>query len=69
MIHIFQPLDLKGLAVGEIDIKASLTTMKPLYVKWIMNLYDEITSEKGKEIVLNDWKAAEILDAVVMGSA
>ena len=69
MIHIFQPLDLKGLAVGEIDIKTSLTTMKPLYVKWIMNLYDEITSEKGKEIVLNDWKAAEILDAVVMGSA
>ena len=69
MIHIFQPLDLKGLAVGEIDIKTSLTTMKLLYVKWIMNLYDEITSEKGKEIVLNDWKAAEILDAVVMGSA
>ena len=31
--------------------------------------YDEITSEKEKEIVLNGWKAAGILDAVEMGSA
>ena len=34
-----------------------------------MNLHDEITSEKGKENVLNCWKAATILDAVEMGSA
>ena len=31
--------------------------------------YDEITSEKEKEIVLNGWKAAGILDAVEMRSA
>lgn len=37
--------------------------MKPLHVKWVMNLYDEIISEKGKEIVLNSWKFARILDA------
>ena len=59
----------KGLAVDEIDVKTPLITMKPLHAKWIMNLYDEITSEKGKEIVLNGWKAAGILDAVKMGSA
>ena len=28
-----------------------------------------MTSEKGKEIVLNGWKAAGITDAVKMGSA
>ena len=43
--------------------------MKPLHAKRIMNLYDEITSEKGKEIVLNDRKAARILEAVEMESA
>ena len=32
-----------------------------------MNLYEEITSEKGKQIVLNGWKAVGILDAVEMG--
>ena len=33
-----------------------------------MNLYDEMTSEKEKEIVLNGWKAAGILDVVEMAS-
>lgn len=34
-----------------------------------MNLYKEITSEKGKEIVHNGWKAARTLDAVEVGPA
>ena len=42
--------------------------MKPLRAKWIMNLYDEVTSENKKEILLNGWRAAEILDAMEMGS-
>ena len=66
--HIIAGLE-KGLAVDEIDVKTPLTTMKTLHAKWIMNLYDKITSEKGKEIILNGWKAARILDAVEMGSA
>ena len=33
-----------------------------------MNLYDEMASEKGKEIVLNGWRADKILDAVEIGS-
>ena len=64
------PADLeKGLAVDGIDVKTPLTTMKPLCEKWAMNLYDEITSGKGKEVVLNGWKAARILDPVEIGSA
>ena len=42
--------------------------MKPLHAKCDMNLYDEITLENGKGIVLNGWKAARILGAVDMGS-
>ena len=38
--------------------------MKPLHAKWIMDLYNELTSEKGKEIVLSGWRASGILDAV-----
>ena len=33
-----------------------------------MNMYDQITSEKRKEIVINGWKAAGILYAAEMGS-
>ena len=58
----------KSLAVDEMDVKAPLTNIEPLHAKWIIKLYDEITSEKGKEIVLRDWKATGILDAVEMGS-
>ena len=58
----------KGLAVNKIDVKTPLTTMKLLHAKWIMNLYEEMTSKKVKEIDLNGWKAARILDAVEKGS-
>ena len=57
-----------GLEKG-LDVKTPLTTMKLLHAKWIITLCDEITSEKGKVIAVNDWKAAKILDAVEMGSA
>ena len=36
----------------EIDLKTPLTNIKLLHAKWLMNLYDEITSAKRKEIVL-----------------
>ena len=43
----------KGLAMDEIDLKTPLTNIKPLHAKLVMNLYDEITSAKRKEIVFN----------------
>ena len=41
--------------------------MKLLHAKWIMNQYDEVTSEKGKKVILNSWKAARISDGVEKG--
>ena len=43
--------------------------MKPLHAKWIMELYNEFTSEKVKEVVISGtlWRASGILDAVAMG--
>ena len=55
--------------MAEINVKTPFTTMKLLHAKWIMNQYDEITSGKGKKIILNSWKAARILDAVEKGFA
>ena len=59
----------ESLSVDEIDVKTLLKTTKPLHTKWVMNLYDEITSERGKEIVLNGCKTAGVLDTVEIGSA
>ena len=55
--------------MDEIDAKTTLAVIKLLHTKWVMNLHGKIISEKGKEIVLNGWKAAEILDAEEMLSA
>ena len=44
--QIIVGLERGRLAVDETDVMFStLTTMKPLHAKWIMNLYDGITSE------------------------
>ena len=34
----------------------------------MVDLYNEFTSAKGQEIVINGWKASGIYDAVEMGS-
>ena len=58
----------KGLTVDKIELKTPLTNTKPLHAKWVMNLYNEIISEKRKEIILNSWKTPGILYALEMGS-
>jgi hypothetical protein len=58
----------KGIAIDEIDVKTQLTVVKPLHAKWLIEMYNEVTTEKGKEIIINGWRAAGILDAVKMGS-
>ena len=57
-----------GKKVEEITIKFLLSTMKPLHAKWLMQFYNEITSEKGQSVIINGWKAAGIYDALQLGS-
>ena len=43
-----------GVAIDDIDIMAPLILIKPLHAKWIIDMYDQLTSEKGKEIVMSE---------------
>ena len=36
--------------LNDIDIKLTLTIVKPLHASWLTNLYDYLTSQKGAEI-------------------
>ena len=45
------------------------SVMKPMYAQWIIELYNELTSFSGREVVVNGWKEAGIYDAIEMGSA
>ena len=58
-----------GKKVEDIEIKFYLTIIKPLYVKWLMEFYNHITSEEGSEIIINGWKRLRIYDAVKSGSS
>ena len=51
------------------NIQFRLTTMKPLYVHWLVQFYNHITSVSGTSIIINGWKATGIFDAIKLCSA
>ena len=58
-----------GKKVEEIKIKFRLTTLKSLHAKWLVEYYNEITSENGSSVIINGWKAAGIYNAIKAGSS
>ena len=58
-----------GKKVEDIEVKFYLTVIKHSHAKWLMEFYNHITSEKGSEIIINDWKRSWIYEAVKNGSS
>ena len=58
----------KGLDGGEninnIEVPLRLSGLKPLHASWLVELYDYLTSSRGKEIILNGWSRAGIAQAI-----
>ena len=48
-----------GTALDNIEIKLKLSVLKPLQDKWIVELHNYLTSEKGDDMIGNSWKLAE----------
>ena len=46
-----------GEKVEEINIQFRLSIVKPLHAKWLMQYYNEITSDAGRSVIINGWKA------------
>lgn len=57
----------EGKKLEDVDIPLRLSMLKPLHAQWLVELYNEMTSEKGKEIILSGWRAAGISDAIRLG--
>ena len=55
--------------VEEIKIEFRLTTLKLLHAKWLVQYYNEITSENSSSVIINGRKAAGIYDAIKAGSS
>ena len=58
-----------GKKVEEIKIEFCLTTLKPLHAKWLVDYYNEITSENGSSVIINGWKATGIYNTIKAGSS
>ena len=53
-----------GKSLDAISIKFKLTTMKPLHVKWVIDMFNQLSSFEGKKVILAGWKASVTLDAL-----
>ena len=57
-----------GKELEHIEIKLHLSVLKPLHAKWLVDLYNYLTSQKGQEIIENGWKSAGITEAISVGT-
>ena len=53
-----------GKSLDEISIKFKLTTMKPLHAKWVIDIFNQLSSFEVEKVILAGWKASRILDAL-----
>ena len=63
--QITQAMD-AGQELDSIDIKLQLSIITPLNAKWIIELYNEMTSGDSREICLKGWIVSDIKKEVDM---
>ena len=59
----------EGIELQDIIVPLRLSLLKPLHAGWLVELYNEMTSHKGKEIIASGWRASGISDALKLGTA
>ena len=64
--QISRALD-KGRDLNNIEVSLKLSVVKPLHAKWIIEMYDHMTSAAGKAVCLKAWEVTGILGAVKKG--
>ena len=56
-----------GLELDSVGIELKLSIIKPLHAKWMMEVYNEMTSTEGKEVCLKGWNVSGTKGAVELG--
>ena len=54
----------EGKEVEQIEVKLTLTTLKPIHAKWRVDFYNHMTITEGKKVISNDWSATGITNAL-----
>ena len=58
-----------GKPIELIDIDLKLSVLKSLHAKWLLDLYNHMTSQEGKKVIMKGWEVAGISGAVEKGIA
>ena len=58
-----------GKCAQETDVKLQLTRLQPLHAEWLVELYNQLTTKEGKDIIMSGWKSAGIPQAIGTSSA
>ena len=53
--QVTQAMD-KGQELEQIEIPLKLSIVKPLHAKWLIEMYNEMTSADGKQVCLKGWQ-------------
>ena len=57
----------EGKDLEDIDISPILSVLKPLHASWVIDMYNYLTTTKGKVVIENGWKKAGITEAIEGG--
>ena len=64
--QVIRALD-EGKYIKDVEISLKSSIVKPLHAKWLIKMYDHMTSSEGRDVCLKGWKVAGILDAAEKG--
>ena len=54
----------EGKEVEQIEVKLTLTTLKPIHAKWLVDFYNHMTTPDWEQVISSDWSAAGITNAL-----
>ena len=60
--RLHNPYGKDSLRTIKVDLK--LSTLKPIHAKTVSKVYEHLKSDKGKQVILNGFRAAGITEAV-----
>ena len=64
--QVIRALD-EGKDIKDVKISLKLSIVKPLHARWLIEMYNHMTSSEGRDVCLKGWKVAGILDAAEKG--
>ena len=57
----------EGKELETIEFPPKLSNIKPLYAKWLIEMYNEMTSDEGRKVCLKGWEVSGIKAVVEQG--